>query len=184
MTLNALQTSRWWLEPSVLFRRSFPVRNGYSFAKNGHRSQISPNLHHLIQNSYRIWFPITKTNINHVYIRIYTDHIIIIWLYNSHEYHIFKIYTYTYINTCILMKTWQITNMLIYIKHITELKRFASSSDAIVGFRAHKRSEKLVKIKNWSDKIETQTRIHAKTKDLIRRLVIYLKSYTNEEDED
>ena len=45
------------------------------------------------------------------------------------------------------MKTWQITNMLIYIKHITELKRFASSSDAIVGFRAHKRSEKLVKIK-------------------------------------
>ena len=46
------------------------------------------------------------------------------------------------------MKTWQITNMLIYIKHITELKRFASSSDVIVGFRAHKRSEKLVKIKN------------------------------------
>ena len=32
------------------------------------------------------------------------------------------------------MKTWQITNMLIYIKHITELKRFTSSSDAIVGF--------------------------------------------------
>ena len=58
------------------------------------------------------------------------------------------------------------------------------SIEEIVGFQAHKRSEKLVKIKNWSDKIETQTRIHAKTKDLIRRLVTYLKSYTNEEDED
>ena len=134
------------------------VSNMISNNKNKHKSCIYKNIY-----------------------RSYNHHMIIQLTWISY---IQNIYIHIYINTCILMKTWQITNMLIYIKYITELKRFASSSDAIVGFRAHKRSEKLVKIKNWSDKIETQTRIHAKTKDLIRRLVIYLKSYTNEEDED
>ena len=59
---------------------------------------------------------IIRTNINHVYISIYTDYIIILWLYNSHEYHIFKtihIQAY-YIN----IKSWRITYMLIYQKRL------------------------------------------------------------------
>ena len=85
-----------WLTKSGFFRRPFPFPKRYC----GRKSDKVCRFHQICVAyteivSYTI--PLTRTNINHIYISIYTDFIIIIW--SSQSSLSYNLYMYIKINT-------------------------------------------------------------------------------------